>query len=87
MVGRLDVIDPDGKNHVTYVPPVNGLLVALGDGRTVAIEGDDAIALVDVVDETYALLAVQPTIVMPLAGRAKAFIATGDGTASLVRYE
>jgi hypothetical protein len=87
LVGRLDVMDPDGKNHVTYAPPVRGLLIALGDGRTVAIEGDDAIALVDVVDETYALLAVKPTIVMPLAGRAKAFIATGDGTASLVRYE
>ena len=87
LVGHLDVLDADGKSHVSYVPPVHGLPTALGDGRTVAIEGDDEILLVDVVDETYAAVTGVPTVVMPLAGRAKAFIATGDGTASLVRFE
>ncbi len=87
LVGHLDVLDADGKSHVSYVPPVRGLPIALGDGRTVAIEGDDEIVLVDVVDETYAVVTGVPTIAMPLAGRAKAFIATGDGTAWLVRYE
>ena len=87
LVGHLDVLDADGKSHVSYVPPVHGLPIALGDGRTVAIEGDNEILLVDVVDETYAVVTGVPTIVMPLAGRAKAFIATGDSTASLVRFE
>ncbi|HEY1959305.1 MAG TPA: hypothetical protein VGH28_27010 [Polyangiaceae bacterium] len=87
LVGHLDVMDVDGTNHASYDPPLRGLPNALGDGRTVAIEGDDSIALVDVIDETYALVTGTPTVVVPLAGHAKAFIATGDGTASLVRYE
>ena len=39
----------------------------------------------DVVDETYAKLDIAQTVVMPLGPGVKAFIATGDGTASLVR--
>lgn len=88
MDGRLDVIDLDGKHHVTYTPPIHGTPTLLGDRRTIAIKGDDAIALVDVVDETYAMIALTPAQVSPLACAAKAFLAQDGGpTASLVRYE
>ncbi len=84
----LHVFDATLTKHATYaLPEGGGLPIALTDGRSVAIEGRDRILLVDVVDETYAVLTGVPTVVMPLVGHVKAFVATGDGTASIVRYE
>lgn len=87
-VHTLHVLDPKTAEHRAYPSPEGGgLIMPLRDGRSVAIEGDHAIVLVDVVDETYAVYPTERTIVMALGDGVKGFISTGDGTATLVRYE
>jgi hypothetical protein len=82
----LHVLDRKSGRHRSYELPERGLFVALADGRSVAIEGDNHVLLVDVIDETYASLDIAQTVVLPLGPGVKAFVATGDGSASLVRY-
>jgi hypothetical protein len=87
-VSALHVVDPrTGDDRAYATPEGGGLLVPLRDGRSVAVEGDDRILLVDVVAETYAVYATSQTIVLPLGEGVKGFIATGDGKATLVRFE
>ncbi len=87
-VSALHVVDPkSGEEKVYPTPEGGGLIMPLHDGRSVAIEGDDHILLVDVEAETYAVYATPQTVVMALGEGVKAFISTGDGTASLVRYD
>ena len=87
-VHTIHVLDPRTGEHVAYPSPAGGgLIMPLDDGRDVAIEGDDAIVVVDLVAETFASYPTKNTVVFPLGPGVKGFVSSGDGTGTLVTFE
>lgn len=87
-VRTLHVLDRKTDAHRAYPGPEGGgLPMPLADGRTVVLEGDGKLVVVDLADESYSTIVIEQTVVEALPGRATAFIATGDGTRTLVRAD